>query len=330
MILFSNNLLFSQVGINNDGSQPDSSAILDVSATNKGIQIPRLTETQRNALLPVAGLTIYNLTSDEIEFFNGSGWRKLVVSIIPAPEQGTHVPGLTQIVWNWNPVTGATGYKWNTTNNFGNATNMFAATTKTDTGLTCNTAYTRFAWAYGICGNSDPVTLTKSTLTNPPATPTAGTHVAAITQIQWKWNTVSGATGYKWNTTNSYSAATDIGTVTTMTETGLTSYTIYSRYVWAYSACGNSTSVILQDTTCGIPPSEPTAGTHVPSPGEIVWNWNPVSGATGYKWSISNSYASATNMGTAVTKTETGLFRILPIQDMCGHITYAGIRLPLP
>jgi len=34
------NVVFGQVGINNDGSNPDTSAILDVKSTSKGFLIP--------------------------------------------------------------------------------------------------------------------------------------------------------------------------------------------------------------------------------------------------------------------------------------------------
>ena len=57
------------------------------------------------------------------------------------------------------------------------------------------------------------------------------------------------ALGYKWNTTNDYETASDLGTVTTKTETGLACGTSYSRYVWAYNSCGNSLATSLTRTT---------------------------------------------------------------------------------
>ena len=125
---------------------------------------------------------------------------------------------------------------------------MGTSLTITETGLTCNTGYSRYVWAYNACGNSAGTTLTQTTSLNPPATPTTGTHVPGITQIVWNWNTVSGATGYKWSVTNDFATATDMGTSITKTETGLTCNTLYTRYVWAYSACGNSTPVTLTQT----------------------------------------------------------------------------------
>jgi hypothetical protein len=48
------------VGINNDGSSPNSSAMLDVSSTSKGFLPPRMTQAQRAAIAsPAAGLMIW-------------------------------------------------------------------------------------------------------------------------------------------------------------------------------------------------------------------------------------------------------------------------------
>jgi hypothetical protein len=81
-----------------------------------------------------------------------------------APTSGTHAPSQTQVVWNWNAATGATGYKWGTTNVYADATDMGTALAKTETGLTCNTAYTRYVWAFNASGCvSAATTLTQST-----------------------------------------------------------------------------------------------------------------------------------------------------------------------
>ncbi|MCX6265909.1 MAG: hypothetical protein NTW16_00925 [Bacteroidetes bacterium] len=88
----------------------------------------------------------------------------MTVNAVPeSPSSGTHIPTQTEITWNWNTVPNATGYKWGTTSNYSEATEMSTATTTTETGLTCNTLYTRYAWAYNACGNSAFVTLSQST-----------------------------------------------------------------------------------------------------------------------------------------------------------------------
>ncbi|MCH2045991.1 MAG: hypothetical protein MK212_17885, partial [Saprospiraceae bacterium] len=49
------------VGINNDGTDPDASAILDIKSTTQGLLIPRMTSTQRDAIgTPATSLMIYN------------------------------------------------------------------------------------------------------------------------------------------------------------------------------------------------------------------------------------------------------------------------------
>jgi len=59
-MLFQVRTFAQNVGINNDGSQPDNSAMLDISSTNKGLLIPRMTETERDAIeSPADGLLIY-------------------------------------------------------------------------------------------------------------------------------------------------------------------------------------------------------------------------------------------------------------------------------
>ncbi len=102
---------------------------------------------------------------------NGNSARclKNPCTVPDGPTSAAHVPSQTQIIWNWNAVPGATGYKWNTIDEYASATDMGTTTTKTETGLTCNSNYARYAWAYNSCGNSTPVLLTQTTSSCPPA-----------------------------------------------------------------------------------------------------------------------------------------------------------------
>ncbi len=174
------------------------------------------------------------------------------LSFPSSPIPGIHVPTANQITWNWNTSIGATGYKWNTIDDFGTATDIGLVITKTETGMTCYTPYTRYLWAYNGCGSSAPSILTQTTLHNPEP-PTAGTQIPSATQIVWKWNPVTGATGYKWSVSNNFANAVEMGTSLQIAETGLTCSTNYSRYVWAYGSCGNSAPAILTESTSGCP-----------------------------------------------------------------------------
>ncbi|MFV0224919.1 hypothetical protein OBJ96_07395, partial [Empedobacter falsenii] len=85
----------AQVGIGT--STPNSATILDISSTDKGILIPRLTETERNTSLSdndvntvppagvvntnlMAGTLIFNTTQNRFEFWDGTLWRQLFVT----------------------------------------------------------------------------------------------------------------------------------------------------------------------------------------------------------------------------------------------------------
>ena len=173
--------------INKDGSVADASAILDVSSSDKGILIPRVTTSERNNIKPVSGLSVYNTTTNAIEYYNGSGWYMLEYNTPSSLTAGTHIPSATQIVWNWNSIAGATGYKWHTANTYSAATDMNTNITKTETGLTCNTSYTRYVWAYNTCGNSNSTTLTQTTSVCPF---TCGTSLLTDTRDNKTYSTV--------------------------------------------------------------------------------------------------------------------------------------------
>ncbi|MEI7983706.1 MAG: hypothetical protein WCI71_18810, partial [Bacteroidota bacterium] len=57
--LLNSSFLFSQMGINTDGSNADPSAILDAKSTEKGFLPPRMTSAQMNAIAsPASGLMV--------------------------------------------------------------------------------------------------------------------------------------------------------------------------------------------------------------------------------------------------------------------------------
>ena len=59
-------------------SAPNAKAMLDVASTTKGFLTPRMSATQRNAITsPPEGLELYNLTTHQKEYYNGSGWTSL-------------------------------------------------------------------------------------------------------------------------------------------------------------------------------------------------------------------------------------------------------------
>ena len=175
------------------------------------------------------------------------------LGFLEAPVVSSIALSQTVIVWNFNPVNKATGYKWNIVNNYNTATDIGADTSVTETGLNCNTTYTRYFWAYTSCTSSLVAISTQTTLGVPEA-PIVSSTALCQTVIGWKFDPVNQATGYKWNTENNYNTATDMGTDTSLIETGLTCNTMYTRFFWAYNNCTSSiVATSVQTTTTCLP-----------------------------------------------------------------------------
>ncbi len=167
LFISSCHIAFAQgAAINTSGAPADPSAMLDVSGVSKGVLINRMTTSERDAIVdPADGLQIFNLTTGCFDYYFNENWYS-ICGTCPAPESpvtGVHVPSQTDIVWNWNTVSGADGYKWNTSSNYNSATDVGTATTYTQSGLSAATPYTLYVWAYNECGHSDVTTLTQTT-----------------------------------------------------------------------------------------------------------------------------------------------------------------------
>lgn len=79
----------AQVGIGT--TTPNNHSILELSATDKGLLVPRLSQFERNAMsLSVAdkGMMIFNTTFTRFEFWDGAAW---VAVGVPADNLGNHM-----------------------------------------------------------------------------------------------------------------------------------------------------------------------------------------------------------------------------------------------
>jgi hypothetical protein len=85
-LVFISLTVFSQIAVNSTGANPDASAGLDVSFTNKGVLIPRiaLTSATDNTTIssPATSLLVYNTGTGGLSpagyyYWNGSQWVQL-------------------------------------------------------------------------------------------------------------------------------------------------------------------------------------------------------------------------------------------------------------
>jgi len=78
-VLFNNSEL--PLSINENGNAPESSAILDIQSTSKGILIPRMNSINQSSLQnPSLGLLIFNSDHKLYNYWDGNGWSDISIN----------------------------------------------------------------------------------------------------------------------------------------------------------------------------------------------------------------------------------------------------------
>jgi len=96
--------VFSQVAINTDGTAPDNSAMLDVKSTTRGFLAPRMTLTQRNAIVtPATGLVVFQTNGTPGYYYN-SGTPAAPVWALVGSNAGQWTTNGTSIYYNLGNV----------------------------------------------------------------------------------------------------------------------------------------------------------------------------------------------------------------------------------
>src|SRR6056297_205283 len=73
-------VISQNVAINSDGSNPDASAMLDVSSTSKGMLIPRMTSAQRTSIgSPANSLLVFDTSTASFWYYDADAgsWSEL-------------------------------------------------------------------------------------------------------------------------------------------------------------------------------------------------------------------------------------------------------------
>lgn len=74
-------VMAQSLSVNTDGTVADASAMLDVKSTTKGLLVPRMSRTERNAIAsPATGLLVFQNAPDSIGYYyyNGTAWTWLL------------------------------------------------------------------------------------------------------------------------------------------------------------------------------------------------------------------------------------------------------------
>ncbi|MCB0533845.1 MAG: tail fiber domain-containing protein [Saprospiraceae bacterium] len=94
--------LSAQVSINQDNSNPDPSAMLDIKSNARGLLIPRLSSVQRAGIAaPATGLMVYDITTNSFWFYNGTAWKEITLN---TDNQMLSLTGTTLAIEDGNSV----------------------------------------------------------------------------------------------------------------------------------------------------------------------------------------------------------------------------------
>lgn len=164
--------LEGQVKIGGQSGTIDSSAVLELESSNRGFLPPRLSQAQISGIVsPATGLIVFNTGTNCLQtYIPPGGWQNIFCGCNPpaAPIAKTSLNLSGAITWRWDSVPGVLGYKWNSSNTYSTAIDLGDSLQYTQTGLSCDSAYSSYVWAYDACGASSP-TLLSDTLWCPIA-----------------------------------------------------------------------------------------------------------------------------------------------------------------
>jgi len=114
-ILYYSLKVHAQQNVGIGTTTPNSSAVLDITSTNKGVLLPRLTMAQRDAISsPANGLAIYQTDNSQgIYYYTGTKWLQLNAGV---KNTGAGTNGQLALWSGTNSLTGVANVNWDNTN----------------------------------------------------------------------------------------------------------------------------------------------------------------------------------------------------------------------
>ena len=308
-LLFITSYTFCQVGgvsLSATGSLPDPSAMLDISSTNKGFLLPRISQAQRNAISnPALGLQIYDTTTKCIEVYGFGSWQTVSCLCNGAPS----TPGI--ITGNNNPCADAPSVTYSV--GLILDANTYTWTAPSDAtiiaGQGTNSITVNFGASPGnvtvvannSCGSSSASTL-PVTINSIPSTPdviSGNPYPCANSTAQaYSVPAVNGATSYTWTVPSGSIVTAGQGTTSALVNFSTTPGNVA---VTANNTCGSSSASSLP-IAMAVPPNTPGnitgATTFNSNQSGISYSIAPVTEATTYTWTIPSDASITSGQGT--------------------------------
>ena len=108
---------YSQVAINTTGNNPDASAILDISSTEKGMLAPRMHTTERTAISsPANGLLVYDTDTRSLWHYESdyNEWVEVLSSNISLSNLSDAISNSEHLYLGYNAGRDMNGWNWST------------------------------------------------------------------------------------------------------------------------------------------------------------------------------------------------------------------------
>ncbi|MDB5238684.1 MAG: fibronectin type protein [Candidatus Parcubacteria bacterium] len=294
-------------------SSNGGSAITSYNVYNTG---GALATSTSGTTATITGLTNGTLYSYYVTAVNGVGES---ASSTPASATPATVPGIptgaaatrgdSQVSISWTaPVSngGSSITSYNIYNNSGTLASSTSGTSATITGLTNGTSYSYYVTAVNAIGESASSSVVSATPAAVPSIPLSLVATRGNAQISLSWSAPASNGGSSITSYNVYNTGGALATTTSGTTaviTGLTNGTLYSYYVTAVSAVGESASSTPASATPATSPGIPTAFTAIPGNAQISFTWTAPASTGGAAISSYNIYISGGAVATSTSGT---------------------------
>jgi uncharacterized protein (TIGR02145 family) len=326
--------LTAQVSVSADGSSPDNSAMLDVKSNSRGVLLPRMSNTERDAIAnPATGLIIYNIEEQSIQVYDGTTWMVLYLwgcGPVSTPDTiyGNSHPecNAAGMVFSAPDIPYASSYNWivypEATITGGQGTGSITV----DFGVTGGQISVR---AQSGCGNS--YYKARTIIIDIPASPAAingnSRPECNAADLVYSVDPVPGATSYHWTVSSNATINSGQGTSSITVNFGTEEGEIGVR---AQSSCGNS-DYITMAYIIG-PPQQPGSiyGPITPyknSAGNI-YSIDPPPGATSYNWIVTADASITSGQGTNSITVSIGIQNgnvSVRAENSCGNTSYINL-----
>ena len=286
------------VSITNTNTPADTSAMLDIISTSKGLLLPRMTTAQRNAIAsPANSLLIFNTDDQCLQIYINSQWQNIFCDLncstapaTPGSITGNASPceNATSVAYSIAQVSGATSYNWTVpagaTITSGQGTTGIVITFGTTNGNISVAASNN-------CGTSAAQTLA-ITLQPVPAQPSAITGTSPVCQsdtaVAYSVTNVAGVT-YAWTYSGTGFTCVSGCTTNSITADFSASATSGTLTVTPSNACGSGTPQTFAIIVNSVP-AAPTANaaTNITQTAFDA-NWTASAGATTYYLDVSTA-----------------------------------------